>query len=169
MEEIFERRSVRTFLDRPVEPEKVELLLRAAMAAPSAGNQREWRLIAVTERRLLEELSRVSPYAGCAANAPLAVVVLGDLSGMDHPDFWELDLAACTQNLLLEAVHLGLGAVWLGIAPLQERMEKVSGLFGLPETVRPFAVVAAGYPAKPPVPKDRWEPQKAFYNGYHVR
>ena len=169
MKEIFERRSVRAFLNQPIEPEKIELLLKAAMAAPSAGNLREWRLIAVTQRPLLEKLAKVSPYAGCAAKAPLAIVVLGDLSGVKHSEYWEQDLGACTQNLLLEAQHLGLGAVWLGVAPLAERMEAVTELFDLPKQVRPFAIVAVGYPAEVPAPRERWEPEKAFYNGYQTR
>lgn len=169
MKEIFDRRSVRAFLNQAIEPEKTELLLKAAMAAPSAGNQREWRLIAVTHRHLLEELAKVSPYAGCAAKAPLAIVVLGDLSGVKYSEYWEQDLSACTQNILLEAQHLGLGAVWLGIAPLPERMEAVAALLHLPDQVKPFAVVALGYPAETPVPRERWEPDKVSYNGYQTR
>ena len=160
MREIFQRVSVRKFTDQEVEAEKVELLLRAAMAAPSAGNQQPWTFCVVRDPELLARLSEVSPYAGPIRGAKVGIAVMGLGQGLRFPEYWEQDLGACTQNLLLEAEHLGLGAVWMGIAPLKDRMGAVRGALGLGEDVKPFCLVAVGYPAERPARHDRYDPSR---------
>ena len=162
MNEIFERRSIRKYQARAVEADKVELLLRAAMAAPTARDAREWAFVVVTDRALLEKLSRVHAYTGCAAEAPLAIVPVA----AGKSSFWQQDLGASVQTLLLEARSLGLGGVWMGIAPSPERMADVSAILSLPEDVRPFAIVPIGYPAEEKPPRGLWEPEKVHYNGW---
>lgn len=154
---IFSRASVRAFDGRNVEPEKVELLLRAAMAAPSACNQQPWEFVVVTGADTLEALSGCSPYAGCLGRAPLGIAVCMKTEGLRAPEYIQIDASAATENLLLEAVALDLGAVWLGIAPEHERMEAVRRVLGLPESIQPFCLVACGYPDKPAVPADRYD------------
>ena len=147
MNAIFTRRSVRKYQDRPVEAEKIDRLLRAAMQAPSAGNQQPWEFIVVQDRESLKKLSAMSPYAGLLAKAPLAFVLLGNEKRVKFHENWQQDLAAAAENLLLETAELGLGAVWLGVHPFEERIAHIRGQFALPPDFLPFAVIAAGYPA----------------------
>ncbi|MBD5150142.1 MAG: nitroreductase family protein [Oscillibacter sp.] len=163
MNSIFARASVRSFDGRKVESEKVELLLKAAMAAPSACNQQPWEFVVVTDPDVLKELSGCSPYAGCIGRAPLGIVVCMRTEGLRAPDYAQIDASAATENLLLEAVELGLGAVWLGIAPGLERMEAVRRVIGAPETVQPFGLVACGCPDKPVSPANRYDPARVHY------
>jgi len=166
MEEIFRRKSVRDFTEQKVEEEKIEKLLRAAMSAPTAANQREWEFIVVTDQALLDKLAVASPYSRPVGKSALTIVLLGNLKNMVFPQCWEQDMGACAENILLEAVHLGLGGVWLAVAPEENRMMNVEAIFSLPEDVRPFAMIALGY-AKEDVPqKDRYEPQRVHYNEY---
>ena len=146
MDIIFQRRSVRRFQNRPVEPEKIEKILRAAMAAPSAGNQRPWEFFVVRNREKLAALAKVHPYAGPAADAPLAIVAAYRLEGCRWPQYVQSDMAASVENLWLATSALGLGGVWLGTAPEADRMEKVAEILPLPEGLAAFAVFPLGYP-----------------------
>lgn len=117
MDAIFNRRSIRKYKDKPVEKEKIEKLLRAAMQAPSAGNQQPWEFIVIQDKENLKKLSGMSPYSKLIMNAPLTFVLLGNKDKMKFPENWQQDMGASAENILLEAVELGLGAVWLGVAP----------------------------------------------------
>lgn len=163
MNPIFNRASVRSFDGRKVESEKVELLLKAAMAAPSACNQQPWEFVVVTDPAVLDALSKCSPYAGCMARAPLGIAVCMRTEGLRAPDYTQIDASAATENILLEAVELGLGAVWLGIAPGPERMEAVRQVIGAPEAIQPFCLIACGYPDKEVFPADRCDPARVHY------
>ena len=171
MKEIMERRSYRQFEKTPVTAAQMEALFRAAMAAPSAGNQQPWQFVAVTDPQIKEELSRVQPWAGPCAAAPLVVALLADLSGAKYPAYWQQDLAAATENLLLEAVSQKLGAVWMGIAPEEDRMAKVAAILQLPAGILPFALVAVGTPipnaaVRTPSGAGRYEPGRIFAERY---
>lgn len=165
MNSIFQRRSVRTYLEKPVEAKKIETLLRAAMQAPSAGNQQASEFLVIQNRVSLEMLSTMSPYAKPIANAPLAIVLLGNAERMKFPENWEQDLGAAAENLLLEAAELGLGAVWLGVHPLNERIDKIKAQYALPENLKPFAVIALGYPKEESANHfvDRWNAERVHY------
>ena len=163
MKEIFDRVSVRKYENRPVEPEKIEMLLRAAMAAPSAGNQQPWAFCVVRDRAVMDALAATSPYAKPLLGAPLCIAVLCRQNGLRFPEYWEQDLGACTQNLLLEAEHLGLGAVWMGIAPLPERMEGVKRVLQLGDAHKAFALVAVGYPVERQPRHDRYDPARVLW------
>ncbi len=164
MDSIFHRTSIRSFQPRPVEQEKVEQLLRAAMAAPSAGNQQPWSFYVVTDPAVNEALAGCSPYAGCAKAAPLVIVPCYREAICRYPENAQLDLSASVENLLLEADALGLGAVWLGIAPLTERMAAVAEVLHLPEGETAFALVPCGYPAAAPKPQqDRFDRSRVRY------
>ena len=143
---IFTRRSVRTFQNRLVEPEKLNRILRAAMQAPSAGNQRPWEFLIIDDEDLRSKLSGISPYAKPVLKAPVSIVLLGNMEDLKFPRNWELDMSACAQNLLLQAVDEGLGAVWLGVAPEEDRIAYLKNLFDLPENVIPFCIIPIGYP-----------------------
>ncbi len=157
MNEIFRRVSIRKYQDRPVEREKIEAVLRAAMAAPSAGNQQPWEFIVVTNGKLIEELSKVSRYSGCAAGAPAVIVPCMKTEGLKYPPYGIVDLSIATENILLEIVSQGLGGVWLGIAPQEERIAAVDGILGIGEGLHAFALVPVGYPAEEKLQQDRYE------------
>jgi nitroreductase len=165
MDTIFTRRSVRSFQDLPVEPEKIEKLLRAAMQAPSAANQQSEEFLVVQKRDALAQLSKMSPYAKTIARAPLAIVLLGNEDKMQFSENWQQDLGAAAENLLLEAVEQGLGAVWLGVFPADKRVEAIRSQFTLPENLMPFAVIAVGYPREDDANHfvDRWDETKVHY------
>lgn len=163
MNEIFQRVSIRKFEDKPVEPEKVEQLLRAAMAAPSAGNQQPWEFYVVTDKEKIKALSQCSPYAGCAANAPVVIVPCYRTEGLRFPEFDQIDLAIATENILLEVTALGLGAVWLAVAPIPDRMEQVEQVLGIKEGLRAFALVPLGYPAETHTQQDRWDESRVHF------
>lgn len=146
MKEIFNRRSIRKFQDRPVEKEKILKLLHAAMQAPSSANQQPWEFLVVENKDTLKALSNTSPYAKPAEHCGVALVLMGNSDYFKAPGGWVQDLSAAAQNILLEAVHLELGAVWLGVARAEERVDYLRRLFGLPENILPFAILAVGYP-----------------------
>ena len=159
MNEIFHRTSVRKYQDKPVEDEKIEKMLRAAMAAPSAGNQQPWEFYVVKDKATLEKLSKTSPFATCTAAAPLAFVACYRVN-CRMPEYTQIDLSACVENLLLEADALELGAVWLGIAPLEDRMEAVRAVLNIPETLKAFAIIPCGYPETVRAQQDRFDRQR---------
>ena len=125
MNEIYTRVSIRKFEDRPVEPEKITQLLKAAMQVPSAGNQQPWEFYVVTDKEKINMLAECSPYSGCAAGAPVVIVPCYRTNGLRFPEFDTIDLSIAAENLLLEVTSLGLGAVWLAVAPITDRMEKL--------------------------------------------
>jgi nitroreductase len=159
MEAILTRRSIRKYAEQAVPDELIKELLQAAMSAPSAGNQQDWQFVVVRRRQVLDELGRVHPYAPLGG-APLAIVVCGDLQRESHKGFWTQDCAAATQNLLLAAHAQGLGAVWCGCYPREERAAALRKVLGLPEHVVPLALVVIGYPAEKKPRQDRYDPAK---------
>ena len=152
MDQIFKRTSIRRYLDQPVEPEKTEYLLKAAMQAPSAGNQQPWEFYVITNRDILEKLSKISPYAG-----PAAAAVRNEC---EWPQVSDYDVSLAMGNMWLAAGDVGLGGVWLGVSPFKDRMDAVSEILNLPDSVRPFAIFAYGYPAREPKAHDRFDPSK---------
>lgn len=166
MNAIFKRVSVRNYTNQPVEQEKIELLLRAAMAAPSGGNQQPWEFVVVTDDDLRAQLAEVSPYAKPAGRAPLDIVMCMRTEDLRFPEIAEQDMGACAENILLEAVELGLGAVWQGIWPFSERMQGIRDLLGLPESVAAFAIISIGYPGREIEQIDRYDASRVHYNKY---
>ena len=163
MNEIFERVSIRKFQDREVEPENIEQLLKAAMAAPSAGNQQPWEFYVVKDKATIDALSKSHIYAGPAKTAPVVIVPCYRTEGLLFPGLAQIDLSIATEHILLEAVSLGLGSVWLGIAPIGERMEKVAGILKMDDSLKPFALVPLGYPAEERVQQDRYDQNRIHY------
>ncbi len=166
IDNIMTRTSVRAYQDRDVEEEKVETMLRAAMAAPSAGNKQPWKFVVVRDRDILHEISANLHTMRMAEHAPLAIVVCGDMENTfpeDGRDYWVEDASAATENLLLAAHGLGLGAVWCGIYPMGKRVAFLQELLRLPEHIVPLNVIPIGYPAEAPAPKDKWKPENVHY------
>lgn len=159
------RRSVRKFTDKPVDEQTVRELLGAAMSAPSAGNEQPWEFIVVRDKELLKKIGDINEYAGYAHKAPVSILTCGNLKyskfkSATHEGYWVEDVSAATQNLLLAAHALGLGAVWTGIHPFEDRMAGFKQLFRLPQEVLPLALVVVGYPASTLKPVDRYKQER---------
>lgn len=159
---LFARRSIRSFTAEPVDPAQIELLLKAAMAAPSAGDRKPWHFVVVTDARVRAALAREHPHAAMVSAAPLALVPCGDpsLGIPGRPDYWVQDLAAAAENILLAATGLGLGAVWCGVHPVPDRVSGIRRVLGIPDTVVPFALIAVGHPAESKEPRTQYDPQR---------
>ena len=165
LENIHSRKSVREFTSEPVSDADIQTMLKAAMAAPTAINFQPWRFVVVNEREALDSLADQLPYAKMLKQAPLAIVVCGEtlwMGGEENP-FWPLDCSAATQNLLLTAEALGLGAVWTAAYPDADRCKAISDALGLPSTVKPLCVVPIGHPAGENQPRDKWKPENIHY------
>ncbi len=166
LEAIHTRRSIRKYEPTPLTHEEIETLLRAAMAAPSAGNGQPWRFVVVTDRAILDRISGIHPYVGMVRTAPAGILVLGDTRLEKYPGYWVLDCAAAIQNMLLAARAIGLGTVWTGVYPKQDRVEGFSRLFSLPEQVIPHSFVVVGHPAQEAGPVDRFNPSRVDENAF---
>ncbi len=162
MNHIFTRVSIRKYQDRPVEKEKTLAILRAAMQAPSAGNQQPWEFYVVTNKEKLTVLSEVHPYAGMTKDAPVAIVAAYRKECI-FPDFAQIDLSIAMENLWLETDAQGLGGVWLGIAPLEERMKSVEEILNIPDSMRAFAIFPYGYPAEERKQQDKFDESRIHY------
>lgn len=143
---IFARRSIRKYTPEPVSEESIQTLLEAAMAAPSASNRKPWQFIVITERETLDALAESHRHGKMLFDAPLSIAVCGDLTEMER--FWVQDCSAATENLLLAATALGLGAVWLGVYPREERIRAVRKILSLPGHITPLNLIAIGHPAE---------------------
>lgn len=168
IENIMTRTSIRQYKDQPVEQEKVDILLKAAMAAPTAVNLQPWHFIVITDKPTIDLLSGRQP-----TNAPLLIAVCGDTDKTTMPDgktklpdFWVEDVSAATENLLLAAHALGLGAVWTGVYPAMERVAEVANVLNCPQNIVPMAVVRIGYPDEAPEPKDKFKEENISYNKF---
>jgi nitroreductase len=164
IEAIITRRSIRKFKDQPVEEEKQKIILRAGMQAPSARNTQPWHYIVIDDKSLLNRIATVHPYAKMLRETPLAIAVCGDLHMENSLEYLAVNCSAATQNILLAAHDLGLGAVWLGIYPQRERMRDLSDLLRLPGYVIPISLVAMGYPAEEVPKRNRFRKERIHRN-----
>ncbi len=152
---VLARASVRQFTEEPVSDENVRRLFVAAMAAPSARNQQPWEFYVTRDRAMLETLSQATPYAKPATGAALAIVACARTQELASPVHVPQDMGACIENILVEAANLGLGAVWMGVAPYRERMDETARMLGIPADagLDPFAIIAVGHPASEVTPR----------------
>ncbi len=168
IENIMTRTSIRQYKDQPVEQEKIDIMLKAAMAAPTAVNLQPWHFIVITDKQTIGLLSGRQP-----TNAPLLIALCGDTDKTTMPDgksklpdFWVQDVSAATENLLLAAHALGLGAVWTGVYPITERTAEVANVLNCPSNIIPLAVVRVGYPDEAPEPKNKFKEENISYNKF---
>jgi nitroreductase len=164
LDAIHTRRSIRKYRDEPVPEDLIQKLLAAAMQAPSARNQQPWQFVVIDDRVVLAKIPTFMPNAAMVAKAPLAILVCGDLGLEKSEGYWVLDCAAATQNMLLAAHALGLGAVWCGVYPREPRMEGLRRLIGLPENVIAHGLVVLGYPGEQVQPEDRYRSERVRRN-----
>ena len=160
---IFTRRSIRRFDPTPVEPEKVGRIIRAGMQAPSAHNRQPWEFLVLTDKDKRDAVSKMSPYSGMCAFAPVVIIVIGNPDEMTEK-FLPQDLGACTENILLQIAQEGLGGCWMGFYPDMDRVQTIKDYFNLPENTVPFSVIALGYSPNENTFVDRYDPSKVHYN-----
>jgi nitroreductase len=163
MEALLRRRSIRKYTSDEVSDDHIEQLLQAGMAAPSAGNQQPWQFVVIKNKATLTNLVNVSPYAKMMNEAAAAILVCGVLEDERHPGFWVQDCSAATENILIEVEEVGLGAVWLGIYPIENRMDYLRTALNIPREVLPFALIALGHPAESKPPADRYDEARVHY------
>lgn len=171
IENIMTRTSIRQYKDQPVEQEKIDIMLKAAMAAPTAVNLQPWHFIVIDDKNTIALLSGRQP-----TNAPLLIAICGDTDKTTMPDgkgklpeFWVQDVSAATENLLLAAHALGLGAVWTGVYPMMERVSEVANVLNCPQNIVPLAVVRIGYPDESPEPKNKFKEENISYNKFGAK
>ena len=169
IETILTRVSVREFTGEKISAEQIDMLLRAAMAAPSAINRQPWAFIVVTDDDIITKLGEALPFSRCSNHPACAIIPCGDLSKAIEGEmgaFWINDVSAATENLLLAAHAMGLGAVWTGLHPNMERAAQVQQMLSLPEHIIPLCIVPVGVPAEHPAVKDKYLQENIHYNGW---
>lgn len=166
LEAIFSRRSIRKYTNKKISSQSVTLLLKSAMYAPSAANTQPWEFIVINKKSLFRKIMEFHPYAKMLEEADHAILVCGDTKKQLSEGYWPVDCAAATQNMLLAAHGLGIGAVWLGIYPRKERKEAVCELFSLPANIEPFSIVAFGYPNETVEVPERYDETRVHFNAW---
>lgn len=164
LEALFTRRSIRSYTSDSVSEEDLKTILEAGMNAPSANNRQPWHFVVVDEREKLNGIMEAHPYTRMLAEAPIAIVVCGDPDISES--FWVQDCSAATENILLAARALDLGTVWCGVYPREDRVNVISVLFDLPETIVPLNVIALGHPAEEKGRVDRYQDSRVHRNAW---
>ena len=177
LEVIKARTSIRSFTGDKLTEEQINTLLDAAMAAPTASDIRPWRFVVLTDEAAKDGLYEGEHHKSMVNTAGAVIVVCGETTRMARPRgaaedapleerpvrYWFEDCSAATENLLLAATALDLGAVWLSCYPNEKSVERISNYLGLPANVVPLAIVPVGIPAENPEPKDKWNPDNIHY------
>ncbi|MCO5382392.1 MAG: nitroreductase family protein [Methanosarcina barkeri] len=166
MDAIFTRRSIRKYLPKPVDKDVIENILKAGMNAPSAADEQPWHFVLIDRRDLLEKISEIHPYAKMLKAAPAAILVCGDVDVPKFTDFWIQDCSAASENMLLAAHDLGLGAVWIGVHPVENMVREVRNLLNVPEHVVPLSIIAIGYPAEEKSGRLRYDASRIHNNSW---
>jgi nitroreductase len=167
---LMSRRSIRQFTSEPVDQETLILLLKAAMCAPTACNSRPWEFIVVTEPERLDCMRDKFLFA--RYNAPAAIVVCGNICIANNSaarDHWVMDCSAATENILIAAAGMGLGAVWIGVYPYPSRIKILGELLGIPEAVTPLSMVYVGHPAEHKEPRTQYDEHRVYWQCYEPR
>jgi nitroreductase len=170
IDSIFKRRSIRKYIEKEVENEKLVLLLKAAMAAPTAANRQPWEFIVVNDKEKLNEL-RSTLLAG-QYNAPVAIVVCGNMNlafSNKDKEIWTQDCSAAIENMLIAAVELGLGSVWIGLYPTLSKCKPVCKTLNIPDHVIPMSVVYLGYPDEFKEPRTQYNEKRVYWQEYEPK
>ena len=164
IDNILNRKSVRKYSDKQVEKEKIDMIMKCAMAAPSAMNKQPWEILVVTDKQKLDKIAEIVPNASYSKNSQVTIIVCGNKAISDK--FWEQDCCAVTENILLAAEALELGAVWCAVYPFDEKIDAVKQLFNLPENIIPLNVIPMGYPLTKEEPKQKYDINKIHNNNW---
>ena len=163
---ILTRRSIRKYTNQEVSQNQIEIMLKAAMYAPSANNQQPWQFVVIQNKEILNEISKVHPYAKMLNQTNLAILVCGDEHLELSKGYWVVDCSAATQNILLAAHSIGLGAVWLGLHPREERKNAIRDILKLPDHIQPLSLISVGYPNEIKETPNRYKPERIHYNAW---
>lgn len=163
LKEIYQRQSIRRYAQKAIAPEVLEELLRAAMNAPTARNKQDWRFLVIRNKEALQTMTDLQPYTAMMKEAACAVLVMSDTRLLDAVEYAYVDCGAAIENMLIEAVHQGLGTCWCAVAPSQERIQAFRRYYKLAEWLLPIGVVAIGHPKESKEKTDRYDPQKISY------
>lgn len=163
MKAIKERRSIRKYTDQPVSDKQINDILTAGMYAPSGGNQQARDFIVIKDREKLQAITQIHPYASMLKDASVAIIVCGNLDKERFQGLWIQDCSATTQNILLAAYDLGLGSVWLGVYPEEDRVQGLKLLFNTPNHIIPFSIIALGYPDEEKQTPERYVSESIHY------
>lgn len=166
MESIFNRTSVRKYKKQTLKKSEIDLILKAAFSAPSAANRQPWQFIVIENKDTLKDLSTMTPYASFLKDAAMGIVVCADKNLNDNLDYCQQDLAAATENMLIEAKSLGIGSCWLGVYPNEDRYLAINQYFKLPKGIVPMWMISFGYPGQEEVVKDKLDGEKIHYEKY---
>ena len=166
LEGIITRRSIRKYTSQKINNDQVQMLIKTGMYAPSARNQQPWHFIVIDNRDLMNKITEVHPYAKMLTEAQLAILVCGDETLELSAGYWVVDCSAATQNILLAAHGMGLGAVWLGLHPREERKQAIRDLFKLPNNIQPLSLISIGYPDEVKEIPERFKPERIHYNSW---
>lgn len=170
MANILSRKSVRSYTDEAVTRQQLDTLVRVAMAAPTGKDMRPWKFIVIDDKSVMQQLAAQLPKAKMLAEAQAAILVCGDLSIKDKEGKpstnWTFDCSAASENLLLQAEAMGLGAVWTGVYPYEDRTDAIKKVFELPDDIVPFSLIPIGHPKGDPQPKDKFDKDNIHYNKY---
>lgn len=168
MEIINKRRSIRSYSNQKVESEKIELIIRAAMQAPSARNQQPWHFVVIQNREVLDQIVNALPNASMFKEAPCGIVVVTDKEHLTAPLMAPQDASSATLNILLKATDLGLGTCWCGIYPNRERMSNLTEILQIPKEYEVFSLIAVGYPNDPNELRfiDRFDANRIHYEKF---
>lgn len=164
MSTMLSRKSIRKYTEQEVSNETVEELLRAAMQAPSAGNEQPWEFIVLRDKEIMKKITEFHPYSKMLLNTRVAIVVCGDVNKEVFKNLWVQDCSAASENILLAAEERGLGAVWLGVYPMEERVEELKQLLNLPESVYPLSIIPVGYPDEQREVTSRFNKERIHYD-----
>jgi nitroreductase len=164
LEAILTRRSSRQFTKEPVDDKAIDQLLHAAVSAPSAGNEQPWHFLLINDRNIINQIAKVHPFAKMCQDASLVIVPCADPILEKHKGSWILDLAAATENILIAARALNLGAVWVGVYPREDRIVEMRKVLTLPDTIIPFNVIPIGYTTQPQIATDRYNKERIHHN-----
>jgi len=161
LQAIFTRRSIRHYTKDPVSAETVQKLLEAGMSGPSACDFQPWHLVVIDDRKILDEIPTFHAHASMLPEAPMAILVCGE---PDVSRYWQQDCGAAAENILLAAHDLGLGAVWLGLYPRENRTVPMRKLLNIPENVSPMALIVMGHPNEQKPPQGKFTEEKVHRN-----
>ncbi|MEW5821815.1 MAG: nitroreductase family protein [Cyanobacteriota bacterium] len=164
MYSLLARRSIRKYTEEKVPESKVLEIINAAMAAPSAGDQRPWHFVIINKREILDQIPGFHPYASMVKQASVAILICGDPTLEMHKNYWVQDCSAATQNILIAIQALGLGGVWLGVYPRETRVVEFRKLLEMPEEIIPFALIPIGYPDEYLPPAVRYDESRIKFN-----
>jgi nitroreductase len=163
---LLSRRSIRKFEKAPIAEKDIDDLLKGAMAAPSAGNSQCWEFVVIDDRKILDKIPGIHPHAQMVLQSPVAILVCADINQEKYQGRWMLDCSAATQNILLAVHAKGLGAVWVGIYPDENRIKGMTELLDLPDNIKPVSLIPIGYPAETKPPSNRFDKNKIHYNKF---